>query len=222
MVEAAWQDDRARAEALLFFSRQQGAPAAGGEGAAGVSAPLDPALEELAHSIEAQLHSLRRQSLQLTSCLEVCRASACHCFELLLLAPLLLIVWCISTGTEGIPALPGARGARPCAAAGRGTTHINTAAIQRGQRTDLCSAAAGIPLACLKDKAAINFCVFARWLRKGYYILLQLERMEELWERLRSLGFEDSGDGAAQLLPSLLAREQKGMAAPGLAARCVA
>ena len=34
-------------------------------------APLDPGLEDLAQGIQAQLHALRRQALQLSDCLEV-------------------------------------------------------------------------------------------------------------------------------------------------------
>ena len=50
----------------------------------------------------------------------------------------------------------------------------------------------------------------------------KLERMEQLWARMRALGFEDSDDGAAQLSPRFLARAHRDVAAPASVARCVA
>ena len=64
------QEVRARAEALLFFSGRQEAMTEDG-GSEAEDAPLDPGLEELASGIQAQLHALRRQALQLSDCLEV-------------------------------------------------------------------------------------------------------------------------------------------------------
>lgn len=64
------QEDRARAEALLYFKGKHSndTSANGGINDGDV---LDPVLQELTTSIDTQLHALQKQSSQLNDCLKV-------------------------------------------------------------------------------------------------------------------------------------------------------
>lgn len=64
------QEDRARAEALLYFNGKH-TNGASTNGSVDDSEVLDPALQELVTLIDSQLEALQKQMTQLNDCLEV-------------------------------------------------------------------------------------------------------------------------------------------------------
>ena len=64
------QKDRARAEALLYFNGKH-SERASANGDVDDDDALDPALQDLATSIDTQLQALQKPSCQLNDCLKV-------------------------------------------------------------------------------------------------------------------------------------------------------